>query len=55
MLHRLAEGGEDDALLGQYLLEGGLDRYAVHDRIDGHAAEDLLLVERDAQLVERLK
>ena len=32
----LAEGAEDDALLGEGLTEGRLYRYGVHDRVDGN-------------------
>ena len=50
----LGERTEDDALLGQLSLEGRGDRNAVHDGVHGHAGETLLLVERDAELVEGL-
>ncbi len=52
LLDRLAERHEDDAMLGEGLLKRRLHRSAVHDGIHRHAGELLLLVERDAQLVE---
>ena len=52
VLHRLGEGAEDDAQLGQLVLEGGRHRDAVEDGIDGDAGQPLLLVQRDAQLLE---
>ena len=50
---RLRDRTEDDSLLGERLLESGLDRHGVHDGIDGHARQLHLLLQRDAQLVER--
>ena len=38
---------------GQLLVERGRHRDGVEHRVDGHAAEALLLVERDAELLER--
>src|SRR5215469_13229969 len=52
LLDRLREGAEDDAELGQLLLEGGAHGDAVEDRIDSHASEALLLLERNAQPLE---
>ena len=52
LLDCLAERHEDDAMLRECLLEGRLHRGRVHHRINGHAREFLLLVERDAQFVE---
>ena len=48
----LRDGAEDDALLGQRLPEGGLDRYGVHHRIDRHTRQRHLLFERNAEFVE---
>ena len=48
----LADGAEDDALLLQTLAESGLDRHAVHDGVDGHAAEGQPLLEGNAQFVK---
>ena len=50
---RLGNRAEDDAFLGQCLLEGGLHRNGVHHGIDRHARKGHLLLERNAQLVER--
>ena len=50
---RLRDRTEDDSLLGERLLESGLDRHGVHDGIDGHARQLHLLLQGDAQLVER--
>ena len=38
VLYGLTHGAEYDTLLGQCLLECGLDRYGVHDSINCHAA-----------------
>ena len=54
LLHRLADGAEDDALLGQFLLEGGLHRHGVHDGIDGRPAQGQTLLQGYAKLVEHL-
>jgi hypothetical protein len=54
VVHRLAERAEDDALLGQRGAKRRPDRHRVEDRVDGDAGQDLLFVERDAELVERL-
>src|SRR5207245_644802 len=53
--HRLGERGEDDARLGELLLEGRGDRDAVEDGIHRDAREPLLLLERDAELLECLE
>ena len=50
---RLRNRAEDDALLGKRLLESGLHRDGVHHGIDRHARQRHLLLERNAQLVER--
>ena len=47
------ERAEDDAELPQLLLEGRGHGDGVEDRVDGHARKELLLLERDAQLLER--
>ena len=52
VLHGLGERAEDDARLGQLLLEGRGHRHRVDDRVDRHAAEALLLGEGDPELVE---
>src|SRR5262245_15555116 len=49
--HRLGERAEDDPERAQLLLEGGGDRDAVEDRVHRHPREDLLLLERDAELL----
>ena len=54
VVHGLAERAEDDALLGQRRAEGRAHRHRVEHGVDGDARQDLLLVERDAQLVEGL-
>src|SRR5690606_13044144 len=57
---RLADGKEDDAGLLQFLAERGGDRNAVEHRIDRDlarafdAGEDLLLLDRDAELLVNL-
>src|SRR5207237_2691181 len=55
LLHRLGEGTEDDARLGQLRLEGGGHRDAVEDGVHRDAGEPLLLLERDAELLEGLE
>ena len=52
VLHRLRERHEDDAQLAELLPEGRRHRHAVEHGVDGDAGEQLLLVERDAELVE---
>ena len=52
VLHRLGERAEDDAELRQLLLERRGHRDAVEHRVDRDAREQLLLVERDAELLE---
>ena len=49
---RFGNRTENDALLGQHLLEGGLDRHRVHHGIDRHARQRHLLFEGNAQFVE---
>ncbi len=53
ILHRLGERTEDDADLQQLGLERRCDGDGVEHRVDGDAAEALLFVERDAELLER--
>ena len=50
---RLGDRTEEDALLGQYLPESGLDRHGVHHGVDRDARQRHLLLERNAQFVER--
>ena len=52
--HRLADGAEYHAQLGQPLAVGGAHAHAVHDGIHGHSTECHALLQRDAQLVEGL-
>ena len=54
LLHRFAEAHEDDALLLQRRLEGGLHAHAIEHHVHGHANQALLLFERDAQFLEGL-
>ena len=54
VLHRLADGAEDDAQLGQSLAIGRLDAHAVHHGVHSHTAQSQLFLQRDAQLVECL-
>ncbi len=54
VLDRFGERAEDHAGLGERRLEGRGDRDRVDDRVDGDIAEQLLLVQRDAELVEHL-
>ena len=51
--HGFREGTEDDALLLQPLLEGGLDRHGVHHRIDRDSGQRHAFFERNAELFER--
>ena len=56
LAHRLRDGAEDDAGLGQLRLEGGDDGDAVEHGIDRHpgavdAGQHLALLERDAELL----
>src|SRR5439155_18979235 len=53
VLHRLGERTEDDAERRQLLLEGSRDRHAIEHRVNGDAREQLLLLERNAKLLER--
>ena len=55
MLHRLTERTEDNAFLRQVLLERGLYRDTIHDRIHRHSAQVLLLLQGNAQLIEGLQ
>ena len=51
LLHRLGERAEDDAGLGQALLERRRDRDAVEHRVDRDAGQPRALVQRHAELV----
>ena len=50
--HGLGHRAEDDAPLGERLLEGGLHRDGVHHGVDGYAGQRHLLLEGNAQAVE---
>ena len=50
--NRLRHRAEDDSLLGQSLLKGGLHRGRVHHRINRHTRQSKLLLERNTQLIE---
>ena len=50
--HCLRDWAEDNTSLCQLLLEGGLYRYRVQHRIHSHTGQDLLLFERNTELVE---
>ena len=52
ILHRFRERAEDDAELGQLAAERRRDGHRVEHRVDGDVREQLLLLDRDAQLVE---
>ena len=52
VLDRLGERAEDDPQFGQLLLEGGGHRDAVEHGVHRHAAQPLLLLQGDAQLLE---
>ena len=45
-----ADAAEDDAMLGELLLEAGEDRDGVENGVDGHVGQHLLLLQRDAEL-----
>src|ERR1044071_6492954 len=51
--NRIGEGAEDDAVLLELLLVGRRDRDRVEDGVHGDVRELLLLVQRDAELLER--
>ena len=53
ILHCLANRREDDTLLGEFLLEGGLHRHRVHHCVDSRTAQGQALLKGNAQLVER--
>ena len=55
LAHRLGERAEDDALLGELVLERGGDGDAVEDRVDRDARQRGALLERDSQLLVRLE
>ena len=52
LAHRFGERAEDDAELGQLVAEGGGHRHRVEHRVDGHVGQQLLLLERNAELLE---
>ena len=54
VVHRFAETAEDDALLLERRLKGGLHAHAVEHHIHSHAHQTLLFFQRDAQLLEGL-
>ena len=54
VVHRFGERAEDHAGLGEGRLERGGHRDRVDDGVDGDVAQQLLLVQRDAELVEHL-
>ena len=49
-LECLGEGAEYDAVLGEFLAEGGGDGHAVEYGVDGDAGESFLLFQGDAEL-----
>ena len=51
LLHGLGKRAEDNSQLRQLLLESRRNRDAVEDRIHRHAGQQLLLAQRDAQLL----
>jgi hypothetical protein len=51
LAHRLAERTEHDAELAELLLHRRPNAHRIEDRVDGHAGEKLLLVERNPQLL----
>src|SRR6266545_1556894 len=53
--HRFRKRAEDHSLLRQFLLEGRRHRDTVEDRVDGHVGQQLLFVERNAQLLESVE
>jgi hypothetical protein len=50
-----AEAAENNAFFGKFFAEGRRDARAVHDGVDGHAAETFLFVERDAEFIEHFQ
>ena len=54
LLHRLGKRAEDDAERRQLLLERRRDRHAVEDRVHRDAREQLLFIQRNPELLERL-
>ena len=52
VLHRLGERTEDDAELGELLLERGRHRHTVEHRVHRDAGQQFLLVERNPELLE---
>ena len=55
VLDGLADGAEDDALLGQIFRIHGLYRHRVHDGVHRHLGQFFLFVQLDAQLLEGLQ
>jgi hypothetical protein len=53
LAHRLGERHEDDPVRGELLAERGRHRDAVEHGVNGDAGEQLLLVERNPELIER--
>ena len=51
VMHGFGEGAEDDAQFGEFVLEGGGHGDRVEDRVNGHAGQQLLLGERDAEFL----
>ena len=51
LLNGLGDGAEDHAGFRELLAEGRGDGHGIEDRIDGHAREHFLFVERNAQLL----
>ena len=54
VLHRLADGAENDAFLGELFLESRLHRHGIHHSIHSRATQGKTLFERNAQFVESL-
>ena len=52
--YSLGDGTEDDTFLGEFLLEGSLDRHRVHDGIDSCTRQGKAILERNTQFVESL-
>ena len=51
LLHCLAKGTEDDALLGQLFLESCAHRDAVKHRVHGHPRKPFTFLERNSELL----
>ncbi len=52
VLYCFTERAEDNSLIGQGILEGGLYRYTVHHRIHRYAGQLLLFFQRNPQFVK---